>query len=615
MTTTDARCVRLRRFRGLLGLASCLLVGALAAPAGGQTTSTAARASVLRFAIPGDENNLTPFAITFQSGKTEDLVAMVYDSLFASSSELAPEPLVAESAQRSADSRTWTMKIRSGIIWHDGRPLTADDVRFTYEYFFKNQSGLYSHHVNDQPYVERVELVAPDTVRFTCRTPCATFDIDPGGHVPIIPRHIWESVTEPSKFTRELAVGSGPYKVVEHVTDQLYRLEANQSYFKGRPTVDEIQMPIIKESASMFLALRSGQVDAVSRSAPPESLSELRRAGLEIVEMPDYSSVQVFLNNQRPPFTISKFRKALNLATDTAAITKTLLGDKARPGVESFLSFDSPYVNSSLRHVYDPDGAKRVLDDLGFRDTNSDGVRETAEGKPLDFEILVSSIEAREVRASELLAGQLSQVGVRLRVAAVDPVTLRARRQPKDTSKPTPQRTMTGDFDMYVGSFISLFHFHADPDGLLYVFHCPGTTGFGASQSGYCNPNFDELVDRAAMLPAEERKPLFAEAQQILFDDPPIISLYFPMGIHAYRPQAYSGWVEKNGHGIVHRFSFLPGERSGARPATSQEADGGSSPAPFVVAGVVIALAAAGVVLTRRRRAKSPSQASGPEMD
>lgn len=367
----------------------------------------------------------------------------------------------------------------------------------------------------------------------------------------------------------------------------------------------------------MFLALRSGQVDAVSRSAPPESLEELRRAGLEIVEMPGYSSVQVFLNNQRPPFTLPQFRKALNLATDTAAITTTLLGDKGRPGVESFLSFDSPYVNPSLRHEHDPVRAGQLLDGLGFRDANGDGIRETAEGRPLDFEILVSSIEAREVRASELLADQLEQVGVKLRVAAVDPVTLRARRQPRDATKPTPQRTMTGDYDMYVGSFISLFHFHADPDGLLYVFHCPGTTGFGASQSGYCNPRFDELVERAATLAAEERKPLFAEAQQVLFDDPPIISLYFPLGIHAYRPEAYPGWVPTNGHGIFNRFSFLPGERTASPPSALPEtSDERSLTVPFVIVGAVVILAVGTVALARGRRSRAGAgEPSGPEVE
>jgi peptide/nickel transport system substrate-binding protein len=603
-------------------LAGLLLLGL---PAAGQSPTPGeqspspggfeARSGLVRFAIPGGENNLAPYAITFQSGKTEDLVIMVYDSLFSSSSELRPQPWVAESATKSEDSKTWTIKIRSGITWHDGKPLTPEDVKFTYEHFFKNQSGLYSHHVNDQPYVEKVELVGSDSVRFTCRSACATFDIDPGGHVPIIPKHVWENVAEPAKFTSELPVGSGAYKVVEFVPDQFYRLRANESYFKGKPLVDEIVMPVIKESATMFLALRSGQVDAVSRSVPPESLPELRRAGLEVVQMPDYSSVQIFINNQRPPLTLSKVRKALNLGTDTSRITETLLLGYGKPGVESFLSPDSPYVNPALEHVYDPERAKALLDESGIMDRNADGIRETADGKPMDFEMLVSSIESREVRAAELVGAQLKEIGVNIRVAPVDPVTLRARRQPKDSDKPTPERTTTGDFDMYIGSFISLFHFHADPDGLLYLFHCPGTTGFGASQSGYCNPKFDELVERASTLSAEDRRPLFAEAQQILFDDPPIISLYFPDGLFAYNPKAYEGWIQNPGHGIFNRDSFLPGKRA-ERAAPSEEAEGGGrSILPFVIGAIVVVVVLVVLVATKRRRRAGPPASGGPEVD
>lgn len=369
----------------------------------------------------------------------------------------------------------------------------------------------------------------------------------------------------------------------------------------------------------MFLALRSGQVDAVSRVVPPESIAELERSGLTIVRTPDYGSIQINFNNQRPPFTLPAFRKALNLATDSDSIARTLIAGTGKPGVESVLDPDSPFAARELRHRYDPSRAAQLLDELGFRDTNGDGVRETTDGRPLDFEILVSSIEAREVRASELVAGQLGQVGVNVRVSTLDPVTVNNRRQPMNKPVRVPEATQTGDYDMYVTAYTG-GHFHFDPDGLLYLFHCPGQTGFGAYIAGYCNREFDRLVDQAAQLGFSERKVALAKAQRILFDDPPFISLYFPDGTFAFRPQAYSGWIEEIGHGIFHKRSFLPGERAETTGVarTGGEKDGAASGAALVIVAlgfVLVLLIVAATVVARRRRAAGPAEPTGPETD
>ncbi|MPZ65829.1 MAG: peptide ABC transporter substrate-binding protein [Pseudonocardiaceae bacterium] len=603
-----------RHSRGLLAL---LVLGMVAAASGPAVAQQDDEPTTLRIAIAGDENNLTPYGITFASGKTVDLINLVYDPLFYSPYEQDPEPVLVEEVETSDDDRTWTLGIRSDVTWHDGVALTAEDVRFTYEYFFNSEQGLYSHHVNDLPFIESFELVDDDTVRFTCQEACPTFPVDPGAHIPIIPKHIWERVTEPQTFTEELPVGSGPYRVVEHVPDQRYVLEANNEYFGGSPLVDRIEMPIIPDSSAMFLALRSGQVDTVSRVVPPESIAELESAGLEVVRMPDYGSVQINLNNQRPPLTDPGLRKAMNLAVDTEEITRTLLADRGQPGVESVLDPDSPFANASLRHTYDPDEARRQLDSRGFTDRDGDGVREAPDGEPLDFEILVSSVEAREVRAAELVGTQLEEVGLTITVTPLDPVTLNSRRQPPNADDVrVPEATQTGDYDMYVTSY-SGGHFHFDPDGLLYLLHCPGETGFGAYISGYCNPRFDELVEGAASQGFEQRMDKLAAAQEILVDDPPMISLYFPQGTYAYQPQAFGGWLPKVGHGIIHRQSFLPGERDGV-PAAPDDApgepggDGGSWVVLAVLVGALL-VAGAAALTWRRSRATTTGKGAGPQ--
>jgi peptide/nickel transport system substrate-binding protein len=568
---------------------------------------------LLRIALAGDENTLSPYMITFRSGKTIDLVPLVYDSLWYSPFEEEPELWLAERSETSEDGRVWTVDIRSGVTWHDGEPMTAEDVAFTYRYFAEHESPLYSHHVNDLPFVEQSEVVDENTVRFTCREPCPTFDIDPGAHLPILPRHIWENVADPATFA-ELPVGSGPYRLVRHDADQLYVFEANAEYFRGAPLVERIEMPIIPDSAAMFLALRSGAVDSVSRVVPPETIAELEGAGLEIVRMTDYGSVQMNFNNQRPPFDIPALRKALTLAVDTEEITRTLLLDRADPGVASFLDPDSPFADTSLQPEFDPEAAGEALDGLGFVDTDGDGIRQDRDGAPLDVEVLVPAVDAREVRAAELVAGQLADVGVRLRVTPLDPASIRQRTR-------EASETQTGDWQLEVQALAG-GHFHFDPDGLPYLFHCPGEMGISISFTGYCNPELDPILEEATTLDVEERKPLLRQAQQVLFEAPPAISLYFPEGTFAYRGEAYSGWVEKVGHGILHKRSFLPGAREAAaveRGDVATEDGGGAGWLLLGAAAIVVVVAALAVARSAKKRAGSATAGSGgahgPEVD
>lgn len=609
----------MRRLYALAAAATLLAFGAVAASAqtdgaqeGGEPGT--ARAANLTIAIAGFENNLTPFSTTGQSDITENLLGMVYDTLFYSPWEPDPGPWLAEGFEVSDDKRTWTIDIREGVRWHDGRPLTAEDVAFTYDYFFENQQGRYSHHTNDRPFIERREAVDENTVRFTCREPCPTFDIDPGADLPILPKHVFEDVKEPAKFTERLPIGTGPYKLTEMVPDQRYVFEANDDYFRGRPLVDRIEMPIIPESSSMFLALRAGEVDAVSRVVPPQSVGTLERAGLTIVQPPDFSSVQINFNAQRPPFDRTEFRNALTLAVQTAPITKTLLGERGEPGVESFVDPDVPYAGE-FTDKYDPNRAQQLLDGLGFADSDGDGVREDEEGEPLSFEILVSSDEAREIRAAEIVVDQLAKVGVGTEVVPLDSVTLSAQRKPPDADQgDVPDTRKTGDYDMYVTSYDG--HAQVDPDALLYFFHCPGETGFGAYITGYCNERFDRLVDEAATLSLPERTPLLQQAQQVLYEDPPTMPLYFPAATLAVNADAFNGWKPEAGHGVVHKRSFLPGAREANLATTTAGSDGGSSAStvvPVAIAGLIV-LGGAALLLRRRRRA-AQAEPQGPEVD
>ncbi len=600
------------------------MLGLLAVP-----SASAQETRTLRIALTSDASNVTPFTAGLGGGLNFDLLFLLYDTLFYPTYSTEPDPWLAESFEMSDDFTTWTVQIREGITWHDGEPLTAGDVEFTYNYLQEHEIGLYSHHIYDRPHIETIELIDDQKIEFVCDPACPTFNLSPGGLVPIIPRHIFEGIDDPNTYTVEPTIGSGPYRMVRHEADQLYEFVANEDYFMGAPLIDRLEMSIIPEASAQFLALQSGDVDVVARTVTPEVIPVLEGAGLEVVEVPAYFSVQLNINTQRPPLENPQLRHALNLAVDTATIAETLIGDNGHPGVESFLDLDSPFASEVFEHVYDTAEAQRVLDELDFVDRNNDGVRETPDGSDLDFEILAPAADAREVRAAELVAIQLEEIGVRIRVTPLDPQSLAARRAAADfdPSKPVSAVRLTGDYDMHLTNNYD-GHFHFDPDGLIYLFHCPGETGFSAFITGYCNPDFDAAVEAAVTLGIEERVPLLREAQQILYDTAPMISLYFPNDAVAYNPDAFDEWKPVTGHGIIHKVSFLP-EREEAAPSqtteptatttsatTAPDSSEDGVPVGLIVGAAVFALAAvAGVGMSRRRKATTSTGPSGPEVD
>ena len=146
--------------------------------------------------------------------------------------------------------------------------------------------------------------------------------------LPILPKHIWENIKEPQTYS-ELPIGTGPYKLVELRPDQLYRFQANEGYFLGRPLVDELVMPIIKDPSAMFTALKTGELDIAVRDVPPELRTELGRLpAMKLVNTTPLSLVELRLNYERAPFDKPEFRGAFSLMIDRQAIVDS---DPARP--------------------------------------------------------------------------------------------------------------------------------------------------------------------------------------------------------------------------------------------------------------------------------------------
>ncbi len=567
----------------------------------GATAQESPGSSKVTVAFKAWENNLTPFTLTMGGlPSSHDLNNLVYDTLFWSQVKEDPEPWLAERADPSADRKSWTVKLRPGVTWHDGQPFTAEDVKFTFEKMKTTTGGRYSHHVWEYPVFQSAEVIDPLTVKLNFTDAAPTFKILPGGDLPMVPKHIWESVPNPTTATDIKSIGTGPYKMVEFVPDQIYRLEANPSYFKGKPKVDRIDVPIVKDAAAAFAALQTGQIDSVDRTVPPELYEQLsNQPGIEVVESTRMESVHLHFNNQKAPLNDPKVRKSITLGINNQALVDTVLLGHGRPGRDGWTHPDSAWSDPEGKHEFDVARANRTLDEAGYP-RGDGGIRTTPAGGRLEFNITVAANEPQHQRAAQLISQQVEAVGVKMNVEAIDPATLRQRRG-------------NLNYDSFITNLES--HAHADPDALSFFFHSPVPNAPSAGSFGaYSNKQFDTLVEEARrQVDNDERKRLLVEAQRIFAQEAPALVLFYPDGDYAFRPSAYNGWVADTGHGILTKRSFIPGYEDDDREAAAAGGSGATSDPPWAAIGVVVALAAIGAGLfiaqSRKRDTYEPEEA------
>ncbi len=494
-----------------------VLVSLAAACAGGESGSTTAERERLTIALPRDGGPINIFA----GGVSDPLVELIYDKLLAPSPYVdGPAPWLAERVEQ-VDPVTWDVTIRDGVTWQDGESLDAEDVKFTFEYFVEAPTGRYTHHVSEVPEIAEVTITGDRSLRFTCAYPCPELGPITLADLPIIPEHVWRGVTEPTTRS-DLPIGSGPYRLVEY-SPTAYRFEAYEAYFAGPPRVAELIMPVIPDPSTAFTALRSGEIDAVARPLPPELLDVFGSDdGLGVITAAPLQFDELRLNFQRPPFDDPQVRRALSLAIDRQALLDTVLLGEGRAAVRGYPHPDSPWTNPELSTPYDPDEARRLL-----------------AGREISFEIDVAGSEPTQVRAAELIARQLGAVGVEATVRPTDATTL-------------ANFFRTRDFDAYVNTITA--HGVADPTQFI-MSHRSGYL-WDAPEVPY--PEWDALFERwRAQGTIEDRTAVLFEMQALFNQQPTSIPLYYPDEHWAFGP-AYDGWVESPGHGIVHKWSFLP---------------------------------------------------------
>ncbi len=475
----------------------------------------------------------SPFASNGDLGYNQ--MSLIFDSLLWRDGGGELLPWLAESHEESEDHLTHTFQLRDGLTWSDGRPLTADDVVFTFEYYAKQ--GQLSPPVIIQPPEGIAKVTAGEarTVVITLDKPRVTFASEVAGAVPIVPRHVWQSITDPGSALdpKVHLVGSGPYRLESYNDDggaMLYT--ARDGYFLGAPFVKRIEMRALTDQ---FAGLLSRETD-LSRGfgVRDDVLAPFKRdpAYGMLSEVGSFVTAQLYWNlGKGGALADVRFRQACAMAIDRKDLLTRLAAGKGAPGNPGFLSPENPWHVPVRQYDFDVAGANALLDSAGYRPGAGGAPRQDPDGKPLSLELRFDSVD--HVPLSEILIPALRRIGVELRPkpAVIGPELF----GPK----------LFGGYEMAVLLYPgpSPGGPNGDPDMLRRVFSSKMPPFSLTGASSYVNPRFDDLADKQLVTFDEaERRAIVAEMQRIIADDIPILPLWYPERTLVFRKQVLDQW-------------------------------------------------------------------------
>lgn len=507
----------------------------------GTTDGGSSAGGTVRIGWGGSPDSLNPGNAVLAEAYT--LYELIYDTPIGLDLDGNYVPELASDWSVSDDGLMWTMTIVDNAVFHDGTPLTSEDVKFSLELWRDNEDFPF---LPSYPDVFTIEAPDPTTVVLSTEEAIGNFE-SRMVFMYIVPKHIWEGETDPVAFDNVNMIGTGSFSMLEYRQGEFVRLAANEDYWAGAPNVDEVIFQTIENPDARVTALRNGDVDMITEM-PNTAISTLESdSNVEVVIgdplAPGLSDI--FFNmvpeelcppedgvcSGHPALRDLQVRTALAHSIDKQQLIDVALLGLGEPGISLVPSGLGDWYNSSLPdYAFDLDAANQILDDAGYLDSDGDGVRECREEQDCDdltFRINYPNDSDTAPREMELVSGWWSEIGVASTIQPLDPDTL--------TSVCCP----TFDFD------VIRWGWGTDPDpGFLLGATLCSEIDSGFSETGYCNDDYDALYDAQAVeTDPETRREMIWEMQEILLRDLPYIIPYYDQAVQAYRVDTFTGWM------------------------------------------------------------------------
>ena len=469
----------------------------------------------LTIGIGGSPTSLDPHF--YNASPNISLTQHLFDRLVEQDAQARVRPMLAES-WRTVEPTIWEFRLRSGVKWHDGRDLTADDVAFTIGRVptVRNSPGTFSGLIRA---ITRVEVVDPQTIRFHTAAPHPLLPVELAA-IQIISRHAGTGAETEQYNSGQAAIGTGPYRLASYRSGDRTEFTRNDAYWAGAQPWARVSYRFIANDAARTAALLAGDVDVIDQ-VPSSDLARLRRdqrislheiQGLRLIYlMSNFNRTGEPLfatdNDGRPlpsnPFHDVRVRRALSIAIDRQALADRVMEGTARPTGQWLPPGSFGYNPDVPVPAHDPDGARRLLAEAGF---------------PQGFRITLHGPNDRypnDARTIQAVAQMWTRAGVRTEVQAMPWSTYAARNSRQE-------------FNMRLGGWGSV-----TGEASYMLVNIFGTYDRerrrGASNnSRYSNPALDALTDRAAStLDDERREALLRDAVRIVTtEEQAMIPLY-----------------------------------------------------------------------------------------
>jgi peptide/nickel transport system substrate-binding protein len=610
-----------RRALGVTLMASALITGSVMMPAHAETSGQDSK--ILRIGVTQEVDSLNPFISITRTGT--DILRANFDYLTVySQKDYSVQPSLAESWTTSDDKLTWTFKIRKGVKWSDGKPLTAKDPAFTFNKMLDDDTASTAN----GSYVSQFESVkATDdyTLEIKTKVPQSTML---GLDVPIVPEHIWSKVGDIGAEPQFPMVGSGPYYVTEFKEAQYTKMKANPSYWRGKAKVDEIHFIYYSNSDAAVTALQSGQVDLVNKltatqfdvlkGEPSVSTNKAQnRRFNEIVITPGAATNDgTPIGNGNPALKDVKLRQAIAQAIDSKTLVDKVWGGYAEeakgyipPAFKDYAW--SPPADKTRK--FDLDAANKALDAAGYK-KGQDGIRLDKQGKPLNLRLLAHAENVVDENAGPFIQGWLKDVGLNITIQPVSDTQIN-------------EATTRGEFDLA----FSGWNANPDPDYVLSLQTCgnrPNAQGQGATPDSFlCDKEYDDLyAQQLQEFDPAKRADIVKKMQARLYDQATLVILGYDNALEAYRKDAFEGFPKQpadngvfmnqqgywgyygatpKGEGPVPSFDENGMMTTSGEGTSEAAADSGGSNTGLIlgiVGGVVVILLVGGLLFARGRR-------------
>lgn len=456
----------------------------------------------------GEPSTLLPLLAS--DSPSHEVAGLVYNGLVRYDKNLNLEGELAESWDVSADGLTITFHLRNGVKWHDGQPFTSHDVLYTYRITIDPKTP--TAYADAFKQVQHAEAPDSHTFRVTYAKPFAPA-LESWG-MSMLPAHLLEGKDITKSDLSRYPIGTGPYRFKEWVAGQKLVLESNHDYYEGRPYVDRYVYRIIPDNSTMYMELKAGALDMMGLSPvqyrrqtdTPQFVSRFNKFRYP-------ASVYTYLgyNLRHPLFSDRRVRQALTSAINKDEIVHGVLlgmGQIAHGPYKPGTWACNPHIKD---FDYNPDRARQLLAEAGWKETNSDGIL-VKEGKPFRFTILTNQGNSERLKTAQIIQRRLKKIGIDVKIRVIE-------------------------WASFLSQFIDKGNFEAvilgwtigqDPD-LFDIWHSSKTNPKELNFIGFRNREVDRLLEEGrSTFDQKKRKECYWRFQEILAEEQPYTFLYVP---------------------------------------------------------------------------------------